>query len=58
MLLFVVVIISKGGNDYREIGLLEVVWKVLEGVLDGRLKEVELHNALHGLRQKRRVAPG
>jgi len=58
MLLSVVVLIPKGGNDYRGIGLLEVAWKVLEGVLDGRLKEVKLHDALHGFRQKRGCGTG
>ena len=50
MLLSVVVLIPKGSNDFRGIGLLEVAWKVLEGVLDGRMKGVELHDALHGFR--------
>ena len=53
MYLSVVVLISKKSNDYRGKGLLEVVWKVLEGVLNGRMKEVKLHDALHGFRQKR-----
>ena len=35
MNLSVVVLIPKGNNDFRGIGLLEVAWKVLEGVLDG-----------------------
>ena len=37
MLLSVVVLIPKGNNYYRGIGLLEVAWKVLEGVLDRRM---------------------
>ena len=45
MLLSMVVLIRKGGNDYRGIGLLEVAWKVLDVVLDGRLKDIELHDA-------------
>ena len=48
MLLFLVVLIPKGGDDYHGIGLLKVAWKVLEGVLDKRLKEVKLHDSLHG----------
>ena len=48
MLLAVVVLIPKGmlGN-YRGIGLLEVIWKLLERVLNARLSEVELHDYLH-----------
>ena len=38
---------------YLEIGLLEVAWKVIKGVLDGRLKRVKLHDALHSIRKKR-----
>ena len=53
MLLSVVVLIPKRGNKYCGIGLLEVAWKVLEEVLDERLKEVELHDAFHGLWQKK-----
>ena len=40
MLLSLVVLILKGGNEYRDIGLLEVAWKVLKGVSDGRLYAV------------------
>ena len=58
MLLSVVVLIPKRGNNYCVIGLLEVAWKVLEGVLDGRLKGIALHGALHGFRQKRGCGTG
>ena len=40
-------LILKGGNDFHGVGLLEVEWKVFEEVLDGRLKEVEIHDSLH-----------
>ena len=50
MLLSVVVLIPKGGNNYCGIGLLEVAWKVLEMVLDGLLKGIKLHDALHDFR--------
>ena len=58
MLLTVVVLIPKGGGNYRGIGLLEVAWKVIEGVMDGRLKKVTLHDALHGFREKKGCRTG
>ena len=43
MLLAIVVLIPKGtSGDYRGIGLLEVIWKLLERVLDARLSEIDL----------------
>ena len=49
MLLAVVVLIPKGtSGDYRGIGLLEVIWKLLERVLDARLSEIGLYDYLHG----------
>ena len=51
-------VIPKGGNDYRGIGLMEVAWKVLEVILDGCLKGIELHDALKGFRQKRGCGNG
>ena len=54
MLLAVVVLIPKGtSGDYRGIGLLEVIWKLLERVLDARVSKAELHNYLHGFRARR-----
>ena len=51
MLITIVVLIPKGNSgDFRGIGLLEVIWKVLEHVIDARLKCVPLHDALHGFR--------
>ena len=58
ILLSVVVLIPKGGNDYRGMGPLEVAWKVLEGVLDRRMQGILLHDALHGFRQKRGCGTG
>jgi hypothetical protein len=50
----IVVLIPKGNSgDYRSIGLLEVVWKLIERVLDERMSGIEVHGALHGLRAKR-----
>ena len=44
----VTVLIPKGGREYRGIGLLEPIWKVLERVLDLRLEAIKLHDSLHG----------
>jgi len=44
----VTVLIRKGGGDYRGIGLLEPIWKVLERVMDLRLETIKLHDSLHG----------
>ena len=53
MLRVIVVLIPKGSSgDYRGIGLLEVVWKLIERVVDARLSKIELHDALHGFRAK------
>ena len=54
MLLTIIVLIPKGNSgDFRGIGLLEVIWKVIEKVIDTRLKCVPLHDALHGFRPGR-----
>ncbi|KAL7524361.1 hypothetical protein ACHAWF_003308 [Thalassiosira exigua] len=53
LLWVVVVLLPKGGWDYRGIGLLEPIWKVIEGVIDTQLKVIELHDCLHGYRAKR-----
>ena len=48
MLWMVVVLIPKGKDDYRGIGLLDPIWKAIEVVMDNRLKCLELHDCLHG----------
>ena len=59
MLRVIVVLISMGSlGDYRGIGLLEVVWKLIERVVDARLSKIELHDALHGFRAKAAVGRG
>ncbi len=49
----IVVLIPKGGGDYRRIGLLELIWKCIERVIDHRLNAIELHDSLHGCRDSR-----
>jgi hypothetical protein len=44
----IVVLLPKGGGDYRGIGLLEPLWKVVERIMDWQLNALPLHEALHG----------
>ena len=48
MMWMVLVIFPKGNNDYRGIGLLDPMWKVIKVVMDNRLKCLEYHDYLHG----------
>ena len=48
MLWMVVVLLPKGGGDYRNIGLLEPFWKVIEVIMDGRMEAIDFHDCLHG----------
>ena len=44
-----VVLITKGKNDYRGIGLVEVMWKVVAAVLNRWLTvSITFHHFLHG----------
>ena len=44
-----VVLIPKGGGDYRGIGLLEIVWKVIESIINRRIaSKIQFHDSLHG----------
>ena len=46
-----VVLIPKGKGDYRGIGLVEVMWKVVAVILNSRLTySITFHDILHGLR--------
>jgi hypothetical protein len=47
------VLIPKGGGDYRGIGLLEPIWKACERIMDNQLNAIDLHESLHGCREKR-----
>jgi hypothetical protein len=49
----IVVLLPKGSRDYREIGLLEPLWKVVERIMDRRQNALPLHEALHGCRYGR-----
>jgi hypothetical protein len=42
------VLLLKGGGDYRGIRLLEPLWKVVECIMDRRLNALPLHEVLHG----------
>ena len=46
-----VVLIPKGKGDYRGIGLVEVMWKVVVVILNRRLtSSITFHDVLHGFR--------
>ena len=48
------VLISKGKTEYRGIGLVEVMWKVVAAILHRRLTTaITYHDALHGFRAVR-----
>ncbi len=44
----VIVLLPKGGGDFRGIGLLDPCWKVVEKIMVGRLAAIEFHPCLHG----------
>ena len=49
-----VVLIPKGKGDYRGIGLVEVMWKVVAVILNRRLtSSITFHDVLHGFRAGR-----
>ena len=60
MLWTIMVLIPKGNSeDFRRIGLLEVIWKVLEKVIDAQLSStIDFHDALHGFRAGRGCGTG
>ena len=48
------VLITKGKKDYRGIGLVEVMWKVVAMILNRRFtSSITYHEALHGFREGR-----
>ena len=49
-----VVLIPKGKGDYRGIGLVEVMWKIVAVILNRRFNSsITFHDVLHGLRAGR-----
>ena len=49
-----VVLIPKGGGDYRGIGLVEVMWKAVVVILNRCFtKSITYHESLHGFRAGR-----
>jgi hypothetical protein len=44
----IVVLLPKGGGDYRGIGLLDLLWKMVECIMDRQLNALPLHEAMHG----------
>ena len=49
----IVVLIPKGGGDYRGIGLMEPMWKTIEIIMVTRMRAIEFHDCLHGSVPKR-----
>eukprot|EP00978_Attheya_sp_CCMP212_P010592 scaffold25751_cov57-Attheya_sp.AAC.5 len=50
----VMILLPKGGGDYRGIGLVEVVWKLIARIINARLKvTIDFHDTLHGFRAGR-----
>ena len=50
----VMVLIPKGTTDTRGIGLLETLWKVVEALIDTRLRTIlQLNGVLNGFRARR-----
>ncbi len=43
-----IVLHPKGGGDYRGIGLLDPMWKVMEKIMVAQMSCLELHDCLHG----------
>jgi hypothetical protein len=49
----VIVLLPKGGGDFRGIGLLDPCWKVVEKLMVCRMAIIEFHPSLHGKLPKR-----
>ncbi len=46
----IVVLLPKGGKDYRGISLFEPLWKVAERIVDRQLNALPIHKVLHKCR--------
>jgi hypothetical protein len=44
----IIVLLPKGGGNYRVIGLLEPFWKVVKKIMVRQLSLIEFHDCLHG----------
>ena len=45
----IIVLIPKNDKgDYRGIGLMEPIWKIIEGIMNRRLQAIKLHDSLRG----------
>ena len=54
-----VVLIPKGGGGFRGIGLLELIWKVIESIANRRIaSQVRYHDCLHGFVPRRGTGTG
>jgi hypothetical protein len=51
----VLVLIPKpASNDHHGIGLLEVIWKLISSIINGRMKAaINFDNAIHGFQEQR-----
>jgi hypothetical protein len=51
----VVVLLPKGGGNFRGIGLLDPCWKVVEKIMVHRMSAIKFHPCLHGGLPKRGI---
>jgi hypothetical protein len=49
----IVVLLPKDGGDYRGIGPLEPLWKIVKHIMDRQLNALPLHEVLHRCRNGR-----
>ena len=49
----IIVLLPKGGVDYRGIGLLDPFWKVAEKIMVAQFTPIKFHDSLHGGLAKR-----
>ena len=50
----IIVLIPKDDKgNYRGIGLMEPIWKIMEGIMNRRLQAIQLHDSLHGSVKRR-----
>ena len=50
----IIVLLPKGNGEFRGIGLLETIWKLIEKIIDLRIKlKMQYHDVLHGFRPNR-----